>query len=227
MVEDYTIMRREKNTICIASKISRTNADKLRTIADNLGVTTYALLQGAILTLVRYFDTGSVLSAEHRSFMQTFATVLRSTIASHNPMSRRNSKADKVTGAVLFIERKAGATPQPLLVSLNNGATFTESYNIDTMLTALLEATDREALERLQDEQKRQGLFSIAATLHDLIMATTSDSDQMHEDVEDLFKDIRIATGHKINDDVYYQRHHRTIDYSSFTPMSNYQRGDI
>ena len=101
-------MKREKDTVTIASKISRTNKEKLHAIADHLGMTFYQLIQSIMLTIVRYFDSGSVLSAEHRIMIDAFFNVLHSINGSHNPINTRGKNKDEIKCAVLFVERYKG-----------------------------------------------------------------------------------------------------------------------
>ena len=58
-------MREVKNTTTIASKITRADKQKLHAIADYLGMTFYQLVQSILMTIVRYWDRGGLLTAEH------------------------------------------------------------------------------------------------------------------------------------------------------------------
>ena len=139
--------RLAKDTTTIASKISQTDKKKLHAIADNLGLTFYALVQAILLTVVRYFDKGSDLSTEHRNMVEAFGLVLKSTIGSYCPISARNREMDNIKSAILFVERKTGQRPQLLEISKNEFGNVVESYNYDEMLKAFMGATDPTALQ--------------------------------------------------------------------------------
>jgi hypothetical protein len=220
-------MKREKDTVTIASKISRTNKEKLHAIADHLGMTFYQLIQSIMLTIVRYFDSGSVLSAEHRIMIDAFFYVLHSINGSHNPINTRGKNKDEIKRAVLFVERYKGRErPQLLELNLDNG-NVTESYNIDTMLTAFMQAADPEALERLKAKAEELGYFSIAHTLHDLILQSIPTADTMNKDIKELFSDVRISSGQCINDSVHYRRKHNVGDYTTMTQGNKYLHTDF
>ena len=103
--------RRTKDTTTIASKISRTDKQKLHAIEDHLGLTFYGLVQAILLTVIRYWDRSDSLSAEHRNMIEAFAIILKSTIGSYNPISARNREKDSIKGAIYLVERKAGQRP--------------------------------------------------------------------------------------------------------------------
>lgn len=221
------ILQNESTTI--ASKISRTDKKKLHAIADNLGLTFYALVQAILLTVVRYFDKGSDLSTEHRNMVEAFALVLKSTIGSYCPISARNKEMDNIKSAILFVERKAGQRPQLLKVSKSEFGNVVESYNYDEMLKAFMGATDPTALRCLEDEAKELGNFSLYKTLHELIMKReTPTTENITHEIEELFNDVRISTGQAINEDIYYQRRHRTNvdEYTTISKNETY-RADI
>ena len=99
-----------------------------------------------------------------------------------------------------------------------------ESYNYDNMLADILNSIIPRQPQRLKDEAKRQGYFSITHTLHEIIMQRTEDikADTISAEVREMFTDVRIPTGQQINDDIlysrkknvggdYYQRQHKPI----------------
>lgn len=221
--------RRAKDTTTIASKISRTDKQKLHAIADHLGLTFYGLVQAILLTVIRYWDRSDSLSAEHRNMIEAFAIILKSTIGSYNPISGRNREKDTIKSAIYLIERKAGQRPQLLEVSKNESGGIVESYNYDSMLSAFLGAIDPKALHCLEDEAKILGHFSIIQTLHELILQrTTPQAESISMEIDDLFNDVRIATGQAINKDTYYKRTHRKMaaEYTTIEQRQTY-RADI
>ena len=126
----------------------------------------------------------------------------------------------KITG---FYCPGCGATR--CLLSLFRG-NIVESYNYDTMLSAFLNCLDPDALKRLKDEAQRQGYFSITHTLHEIIMqrTDTTKADTIGAEVRELFDDVRISTGQKINDDTYYKRkQNRGNDYTTISQRKTYK----
>lgn len=221
--------RLAKDTTTIASKISRTDKQKLHAIADHLGLTFYGLVQAILLTVIRYWDRSDSLSAEHRNMIEAFAIILKSTIGSYNPISARNKEKDTIKGAIYLVERKAGQRPQLIEVSKNEDGCMVESYNYDSMLSAFLGAIDPKALHCLEDEAKILGHISIIQTLHELILQrTTPQADTISMEIDELFNDVRIATGQGINNDIYYKQGYRknTADYTTIRNKPQY-RADI
>lgn len=221
--------RLAKDTTTITSKISRTDKQKLHAIADNLGLTFYGLVQAILLMVVRYWDKSDSLSAEHRNMIEAFAIILKSTIGSFNPISARNREMDNIKSAIYLVERKAGQRPQLLGVSRNEAGNMVESYNYDTMLSAFLGAIDPKALHCLENEAKILGHISIIQTLHELILQrTTPQEDTISMEIDEMFNDVRIATGQGINNEIYYKQGYRknAADYTTIRNKPKY-RADI
>ena len=221
-------MREVKNTTTIASKITRDDKQKLHAIADYLGMTFYQLVQSILMTIVRYWDRGGLLTAEHYTMIDAFATVLKSSIGSYSPISARNSESDHITGAILLVERKPGQRPQLMEVHKDSAGNFVESYNYDTMLTAFLNAIDPDCVQRLKDEAKELGYFSITQTLCETLLkcSARTERDSMRADIAEMFSDERITTGQKINEETHYKRKHNRGDYTTITQKATC-RADI
>lgn len=219
----------EKEGVTIASKISLSDKRKLYAIADELGLTFYNMVQACLLTLIRYWDKGSAVTAEHRCMMEAFFHVLQSTLGSFNPISRRNKNNEDIKGMILFVTRKKNKRPQLLEVHKDEFGNMIESYNYDAMLKDFLGAIDPNALQRLEDETKELGNISITQTLQELIMQrTTPEADMMKSEVNDLFSDVRIRTGQRLNVDVHYKQGYRNNlnEYTTITPNETY-RADL
>lgn len=218
-----------KESTTIASKISRTDKQKLHAIANNLGLTFYGLVQAILLTVVRYWDKSDSISTDHRNMIEAFAIILNSTIGSFNPISVRNREKDKIISAIYLVERIAGQRPQLLEVSRNEEGNIVESYNYDTMLSAFLGAIDPKALHCLEDEAKLLGHFSITQTLHELILQrTTPKTDIISMEINEMFNDVRTYTGQAINEDVRYKQTHRKNieEYTTIVQKQTY-RADL
>lgn len=221
-------MREVKDTTTIASKISRADKQKLHDIADYLGLSFYSLVQSILMTIVRYWDRGGLLTAEHYTMIDAFATVLKSSIGSYSPISARNSESDHITGAILLVERKPGQRPQLMEVHKDSAGNFVESYNYDTMLAAFLSAIDPDCVQRLEDEAKELGYFSITHALCETLLkcSARTEKDIMRADIAEMFSDERITTGQKINEETRYKRKHNRGDYTTITQKATC-RADI
>lgn len=221
-------MRAIKDTTTIASKITRADKQKLHAIADYLGLSFYTLVQSILMTIVRYWDKGGLLTAEHYTMIDAFATVLKSSIGSYSPISTRDCEKDHITGAILLVERKAGQRPQLMEVHKDSAGNYVESYNYDTMLAAFLSAIDPDCLQRLEDEAKELGYFSITHTLCETLLkcSARTEKDIMRADIAALFSDERTATGQQINTETHYKRINNTGDYTTITPKKTY-RADL
>lgn len=222
-------MRKEDHSVTIASKISRSDKQKLHVIADELGITFYGLVQAILCTIVRYWDKGSAVTAEHRIMISAFSNVLASVIGSHNPVSRRNVEKNTVKSAILLVERKAGQRPQVMEVRKNEQGNIVESYNLDTMLSSFLGAVDPNALHCLEAKAKEIGSFSISQTMHQILLEQSAPpEDNISAEICDLFSDIRIPTGNSINSDVHYKQARRShIDeYTTIQQKQSY-RADL
>lgn len=212
--------KRIKDSTTISSKISCADRQKLHAIADYLGITFYQLVQSILMTVVRYWDRGGLLTAEHYIMIDAFATVLKSSFGSYNLISAKNSENDHIKSAILLVERKAGQRPQLMEVHKDDKGNTIETYNYDTMLSAFLNAIDPDCLQRLKDEAHNKGYFSITHTLYEMILQATDRTkcDTMRADIAEMFSDERITTGQKVNTDIYYRRKKIVSDYSARTP---------
>ena len=221
-------MGRVSDTTTIASKISRTDKLKLHTIAADLGISFYALIQSIMLTIIRYCDKGGNVSAEHSILIDAFGLVLKSTIDSHIPISARNSEKDNIKSAILFVERGRDKRPQMMEVSKDGYGNMTESYNYDTMLSSFLSAIDPDALAKLKIKAKDLGFFSITAALREIILESVDKQYTIESDIKDIFSDIRISSGQAINKDVRYKTGHRinVDEYTTITPKPTF-RADL
>lgn len=193
----------------IATKISRSDKQKLSSIADGFGLSFYELLQALLLAIVRYFDSDSIISYESNTMLNAFANVMFANAGSYSPLSIKGHERERIRNAILFVERPNTERPQMLAVSKNAQGCLTECYNFDTMLADFMEAYDPVILNLLKDECKQLGYFSIGHTLHELLLQrATPAADKMSEDVNAMFQDLRITTGQKVNNDILYKRKH-------------------
>ena len=217
------------NFTTIATKISLADKVRLWRIAEGFGMTLYELLQALLLGMARYFDKGSTVTYEGNSLLNAIGNVIFDTKDSFSPMALKGRQQQRVCNAILFLQRGKGQRPQLMEAHADDMGNVVESYNFDTMLSAFLNCLDPDALQRLKDEAKRLGYFSITHTLHELIMQRTANTkaDNMSDEVRELFADERITTGQRINEDTHYKRKHNRGDgYTTITQQKTY-RADV
>ncbi len=214
------------HSVTIATKVSQADKEKLKAIAESFGLSLFGLLQALLTGLLRYFDKGSFVTDEHCVMYSAIGNVMKNAKNSFSPIAIRGHDRQSITGAILFIERKAGQQPQLMKVCKNKRGNWIETYNYDTMLTDFLNAICPDVTKRLRDEAKRCGYFSITHTLHELIMQRTNmtGDEAMRAEIEEMFADIRIPTGQKLNDGVYYKRgSNRGGEYTTIARRTKYR----
>ena len=230
--EDACFKNRHKpgDYLSIFTKVTREMKDKLNRIAGQWNMSLYQLQQSLLLALVRACDGSERLSPKYEMMLQSFINTLRSTDGSFNPLSIGGRDKEHLEDALLFVNRSPGMRPQLLAVTKGTDGDLRESWNHDTMLLDFLRAADPTAAKVLQCEAARHDHFSVLAYLHDLIMQSQPSMEaRMSEDIRELFSDVRIGTGEKINEDVYYKRPYRynKADYTAITDVRRYKRADI
>lgn len=217
------------NFTTIATKISLADKVRLSRIADGFGMTLYELMQGLLLGMARYFDKGSIVTYEGNSLLNALGNILLANADSFCPMALKN-RQQHVCKAILFLQTQAGERPQLMEARTDTQGNMIESYNYDGMLSAILGCIDPDGLQRLKDEAKRNGYFSITHTLHELIMQRThtTTADNMSAEVQELFSDVRIATGEQPNEETHYRRkRNMSDDYAAPTPHKRRARADL
>lgn len=211
----------------IATKISYSDKAKLVSIANGFGMTFYELLQALLLAMVRYFDTGSLVTYDHNAMINAFANTMFSLKDSFSPLSIRGHERRAVKRAFLLVEQRPHKQPQLLAVSKDDCGNLIESYNFDSMLSDFMEALDPEALQALTREQKKQGYFSIAHTLHEIIMRRADKpADSISREIAEMFTDGRTASGERVNNDVHFRRKLNKWEEST-TPTPNKKRHKV
>ena len=204
----------------VQTKVSCTDKAKLITIADGFNMSIYQLLQSLLLAMIRYFDSDSLIADDYNSMINAFANTIFSLKDSYNPLSMRDHQRQSVNKAILFIDRPHKA-PQLLAIKKDDGGSLKESYNFETMLTDFLGAIDPEMLQALIKTKERLGLFSILHTLHNLVLERTpAPADTISEEIKEMFEDVRVATGDKINYDVHYGNRKKTYFEACTAPAT-------
>ena len=213
----------------VGTKITYSDRDKLDVIAKGMGMTLYQLLQALMLAVVRYFYAGSLITYEHNAMLNAFANTLFSLKDSYSPLSLNGHGKRTVNHAILLVEQPPMKQPQLMAVSKDQYGNIVESYNFDSMLSAFMGALDPEALQAITREQKKQGYFSIAHTLHELILQRAEKpADIMSQEIADMFTDARTTAGEQVNEDVHYNRkYNKGDDYTAPTPHKRRARADL
>lgn len=213
--------------VTIASKVPKDAKLEIKAIAESFGMTFYELLQGLLLALLRYFDSGRLVTYNHNCMMNALANAMYTLKGSYCPFQKKGSENRKIKSAILFIEDSPKKRPQLLSIKNDDGQMM-ESLNFDKMISDFLGCIDPEGLQRLEYKKKELGYFSIAHTLHELIMQRTNDIDTMKADIGDMFTDIRIPSGQAVNEDIQYKRGYRKNlnEYTTITDNQKY-RADI
>ncbi len=215
----------------IATKVSRADKAKLVSIADGFGMTFYELLQALLLAMVRYFDTGSLVTYDHNAMINAFANTMFALKDSYSPLSIKGHEKRTISRAFLLVEQRPHKQPQLLAVSKDHCGNLIESYNYDTMLSDFMGALDPEALQALNREQQEQGYFSITHTLHELLMQhapAPTPADMISQDVAEMFTDERTTTGEQVNNDIHYKRkHNRWEDTTTPTPAKKRHKVEL
>lgn len=216
------------NVVTIASKVTGEDKKKIRAIADAFGMSFYELLQSLLTALLRYFDSGNVVTYNHNCMMNAFANTMYSMRESYNPLKIGGRENRTIRNAILFVEDSPQKRPQLLSVARNGDGQMIESLNFDGMVSEFLGCVDPDVLKRLRCKQKELGYFSITHTLHEIIMQQTNAEDEIRADIEEMFTDNRIPSGQAVNDDIHYKRKHRTNvdEYTTIMPNTTY-RADL
>ena len=196
--------------VTIATKVSKVEKERVKGIASAFNMSFYELLQSLLLALLRYFDSGSLVTYDHNCMMNALANTIYSIRGSYNPLLKKGRENQCLDSAILFIGDNKKRRPQLLSVRKNGDGQMIESLNYDRMMADFLMCVDPDAFFRLESKKKELGYFSITHTLHELIMQRTSATDEMKDEVAEMFTDKRIPTGQAINEDIYYQKKHRT-----------------
>lgn len=190
----------------VATKLSPTDMEKLSNLAAIFGLSFYELLQALLMSFIRFFDRDTPISDETETMMKSFINVFKSTKESFNPLSLSYRDKRTIKSAILFIQSKGEGRPQMILVGKDIQENPTESYNADNMLKDFLSSYDPNLLKVLENETKDKDNFSLGQTLHDIVMIHHHSNDNISEEVREMFNDIRIPSGIRLNDGIFYKR---------------------
>lgn len=219
--------KENKGYTTIATKVTCTDKLKLTIIAKSFGMSFYELLQALLLALIRHFDKDTAISEEFGNLMETFITTIKAGNDSFNPLAVKNRHNIHANTAIMFAQKGKCTKPQVIAISKDSNGKLTESYNTDIMLSVFLQSCDPQALKALEREQKDLGYFSLGQTLHEVVTRTRlNQSDKIHEDVKTLFDDIRIPTGEKLNECIFYKRKKNSC-FSQSATQKKYIHADL
>lgn len=195
----------QKKFIPIATKVPSQFLEKIQNISQKLGLSKYQLLQSMIYSLIRFFDCPTQINDEMYRLIEAYFDAFKSLRNSYNPLLG-NEKKLKIRKAILFMGEEKNA--QLIEISIDKDGKMMESYNIDTILENILNAMNPNIVRILSKEKNKENHISILMALKDLVMNSTTNNPtvSLEEEVKTLFDDVRITTGEKINDRVYYKR---------------------
>ena len=227
-------MRRNKEQskggdfVTIATKVSKVEKERVKDIASAFNMSFYELLQSLLLALLRYFDSGSLVTYDHNCMMNALANTMYAINGSYNPLLKKGRENQCLDSAILFIGDNKKRRPQLLSISKNDDGQFVESLNFDKMVADFLKCVDPDAFMRLESKRVELGYFSITHTLHELIMQRTSKTDEIKDEIAGLFTDKRIPTGQAVNEDIFYKKRNK-IHSDEYTTIEKKQtfRADI
>lgn len=214
--------------VTIGTKVSKVEKERVKDIARAFNMSFYELLQSLLLALLRYFDSGSLVTYDHNCMMNALANTIYSIHGSYNPLIKKGRENQCLDSAILFIGDNKKRRPQLLSVRKNGDGQMIESLNYDKMMADFLMCVDPDALVRLEAKKKELGYFSITHTLHEIIMQRTSSVDDIKTDVGAMFNDVRIPSGETINEDIYYKRGYRkNVDEYTTIKQNQSYRADL
>ena len=208
----------------VLTKVPISIRGKISAIADRFSLTFYGLLQAVLKSFTHYLD--SDITDEHATILDAFGYMLMSQRDSFNPLALKGKTIERIDKAIIF--DSGSSRPQVLAIAKDSEGRTTESYNLDAMLADYLRATDPALLRALKAEKMRQHDFSLSKTLRRLVMQRrTPQADQIREDVKSLFEDVRIDSGQRINEGVFYRHKHNRGDYIVLTPTNPTLHADL
>ena len=196
------------NYTTIATKLSPSDKAKIEAVAQGFGLTFYQLLQGVCIYIARSFDHDNPVTYESNTLVNAFENILSSLKDSYNPVSLTGQKKERIVSAIYFVERQGCKRPQLLKIDTDSKGRATETLNYDKMLSHFLRAVDNDVLQALYEEKANRGYFSLLHTLRDIVLERIPIHDQMANEIAEMFTDIRIGTGEKLNDEVFYRKRH-------------------
>lgn len=208
------------DTVSIATKVSSSNKEKLRCIAELFGMNIYQLLQTVVLLLLRSFDKQSDVSDEQEELINSYLSLIASFKNSFMP-TMDNYKIKK---AILFLVRAKNNTPQMLSIAVDGKGKLTKSYNLDEILVDVLNSIDSRLIDELTDEKRIRRNINLVDTLRNMILSKRPSIEQrMHEEIQDLFNDeikdeidemfngLAPQTFEELNDVCYSRSYHKQM----------------
>lgn len=199
----FTPSNMQKSYKVIATKISPAMMLKIEGIAEELNLTRYELIQGLLSGFVRMHDPGAPIGDEVRNLMRSI-TFNASTDDKVVSLSWEPGEIEKV---VVFRRGDNGHEQKVTTLSLEHGQ-WVESLNFDEAAKAILSGINHQLPDIVTGAQNQLRGASFVYTLYKLLkVAHEATAPTMSDEVKDLFSDIRLASGHKLNvDNVHYKR---------------------
>lgn len=221
-----SIMAERSKYTVISTKIPPLAKEKLIQIAQGWNLSCYELFQALLLVIIRYFDKETTISEEMNTVVQAFLRELSNNKKRFNPLAIKSHKEEKINKAIFFATTKENQTPQLIAIKRDGNGNFKENYNIDDMLSMFLNSYDPKILKLLKNESKKKNNFGLAQTLHELIVKgiLADNKENIEDEIRSMFSDVRLTTGQKINDSVFYKQKKNIGDY---TQIETYKHQNI
>ena len=218
-----------KDYMTVATKINPVDRIRLEVVAESFQLSFYELLQGVLTGLLRYFDEGVTVTSDKNILVNALGNIMLSLNGSFSPLALKGKCNQKINKCFVFIDRsdkKGKKRPQLVSLEKNENGVIKESYNFDEMLISFFNSCDPEIVDALKREQKVNGYFSLFHVLHDLVLQRAAKiEDEIKEDVNSMFQDVRAYDGTPTNEDVHYNRKHRTGNAEDYTYIqTNYNK---
>lgn len=216
----------QKKFAQMATKIPFPFKEKINSIAKKLGMSNYQLLQSMIYMFIRFFDTPTQIDDDTYKLIEAYLDTLRSVNDSYNPLSIKDESKQTIRKAIFFVEENHNA--QLIEVCINNDGKIMGSYNIDSILEDVLSVMDPNIIRMLKIEKEKKDHNSMLMNLKEIIKCAINNdpSTSIEEEIKSLFDDVRIGSGEKINDGIYYKGKHNKTKVPIIETRRN-KRSDI
>lgn len=190
----------KSRTYIVSSKITANGKLKLQTISREFKFSFYKLLQSLLLAMIRYYTTDMAVSDEYLIMIEAFNNAIELASKSFNPIGTNKRHRDiTIAKCLLFLQEEEGI--EHIVEIENKNGELREETDTDKILWNFLGTIIPEFKKKIS---KEDALKNISKDLCKVFIQPAKD--YIKEEVESMFMDIRIPTGQKINDGIYYKR---------------------
>lgn len=202
----------------ISIKLTHSERNKIIEIAESMGLTPFRLLNVLLSEFINYFDENAIIDNRENTLLNCLYDDNFFSKDTFNLYCSNVTNNLFASEALIFADKpeekgKIYTRSQAILIN-QNGESYIGSSYYDNMLELLLSAIAPETNDGLQKKMKKLGCKSIFDTMKLLVDQSyfcPPKPDIIHEEIEELFSDIRIESGEKVNnDDVFYRKRNRS-----------------